>query len=120
MPYKYSCFIENKPEMREWLERLGYKPLSKKDDATTLITRAENGLYITKLGSPLFDNYIDCRNNPALFKALTAVRDDSDYMQWFTDGVAWWLFTHENAFEILGYKATLSELQERFKKGGEQ
>lgn len=72
---------------------------------------------------------------PPLFKALTAIRDDSDYMQWFKlinedvivldkDEDGFYLCEDKSIEEELAYnmlflefhKATLKELQERFKK----
>lgn len=73
---------------------------------------------------------INCLGNIPLFKAVTAMRDDSDYMQWFTDGIHWYLcesvrfqnsslFDKEYNTQIKDgtgyYKATIEELIEHFK-----
>ena len=72
-----------------------------------------------------FNDFIDCRGNSPLFKAISAMREDSDYMQWFTDGDSWNLCADDNYLRWCMenapfqhpdiHKATLTELQERFK-----
>ena len=63
---------------------------------------------------------INCIGNPQLFKAVSAMRDDSDYMQWFVsnDGSEFNLCTRMlNVYSgILCRKATIAELQEHFKR----
>lgn len=90
MKCKYSAYIENTPEMREWLESIGYNR-SGSLDGDTLCTVYDGG-YEAKnyiLGKTKFQVYlniikpINCLGNPSLFKAVTAVRDDSDMEQWF-------------------------------------
>ena len=65
---------------------------------------------------------IDCGENIALFLAIAALRDDSDYMQWFTDGEKW-IQDKRNDYEVIKYgpgnpinfrKATINELMEHF------
>lgn len=65
---------------------------------------------------------IDCGENIALFLAIAALRDDSDYMQWFTDGENWFQ-NKVNDYEVIKYgpgnpinfrKATINELIEHF------
>ena len=77
--------------------------------------------YSIPIGSIAFDYdiHIDCRNNPQLFRAVTAMRDDSDMWQYFTNGVKLILFDGDdfNEFYIkMNYyrKATLEELKEHF------
>ena len=88
-----KCFIrKNTPELINKLIDLGYvKALS--DEEYT-----ESEVYglivdqgdIVPLEHPLQEdeliftyNFIDCDDNEELFIALAALRDDSDYMQWF-------------------------------------
>lgn len=68
--------------------------------------------------------FIDCDENVNLFLALAALRDDSDYMQWFTDGKKWFQ-NKQNDIEVIRYgagnpinfhKATVEEIIEYFKK----
>ena len=94
MGFIQPCFIrKNTPELRKKLEELGYEANSYEcfwDD--------ENRYIITTIGSNGFAFYtlciknccilenkefIDCGDNEDLFLALAALRDDSDYMQWF-------------------------------------
>lgn len=35
---------------------------------------------------------VDCGYDENLFMALAALRDDSDYMQWFTNGIEWIIY----------------------------
>ena len=71
---------------------------------------------------------IDCGNNLLMFRALAALREDTDYMQWFTDGQEWVLCASERKpvpfFEFIGrnsinsydyHKATPAEIVEHFK-----
>lgn len=147
MKFKYSAFTENTPEMREWIESLGYRNFYNKYDGDTICTVFDRSYDCRnyKIGQTLFSVYlkmiepIDCRSNPQLFKALTSVRTDSDYMQWFTckvrDGKgndlpdSWVLCTQQtlvgfgwinNSPNTYGentpyHKATVQELQEHFK-----
>lgn len=117
MKFKYSAFIENTPEMREWLVKLGYKGYA--GDYEFII--ASDGHYSgTDLYMKVLYPCVNCYSNPDLFKAVTAIREDSDKWQYFTNGVKFILFDNNdfNEFYIkMNYyrKATLSELQEHFK-----
>ena len=85
------CFIrKNTPELRKKLEKLGYintssgraewfTPIEK---LKCLVTHPISGCYqeCTEYGHE-WD--FDCGTNEELFLALAALRDDSDYMQWF-------------------------------------
>lgn len=141
MKFKYSAFTENTPEMREWIESLGYRNFYNKYDGDTVCTVFDRSYDCRnyKIGQTLFSVYlkmiqpIGCRSNPQLFKAITAVREDSDYMQWFVitrhneakDEIVYeWRLCTTNKFDIdsVPYagiishqKATLTELQEHFK-----
>lgn len=124
MKFKYSAFIENTPEMREWLEKLGYKGYA--GDHEFII--ASDGHYSgTDLYMKVLYPCVNCYSNPSLFKAVTAVREDSDKWQLFTDGVKWTLCYEESILmwrdiynfpdKNLIHKATLTELKEHFNKG---
>lgn len=66
-----------------------------------------------------------CENKP-LIDAITALKDDSDYNQWFTDGRYWMICKYneisigfidaQNSAEWNGFphKATIEELIEKF------
>lgn len=61
---------------------------------------------------------IDCGENIYLFLAIAALRDDTNYKQWFTDGNIWEL-NNDNLpsryMQLNGHKATVEELIEHFK-----
>lgn len=78
------------------------------------------------------DGFIDCGTNEGLFLALSALRDDKDKDQWFTDGIHWEKYPlggfmsnemkikWESRYAELGkkhtpHKATVQELIEHFK-----
>lgn len=98
MAFIQPCFIrKNTPELRKRLEELGYKPfgsvkyewdtgwgLSTDNRLGEFESFDNNGLEnIIKCESPDYEDSIDCGTNDDLFLALAALRDDSDYMQWF-------------------------------------
>lgn len=136
MKFKYRAFIENTPEMREWLERLGYTPLRFSLNGKYLYARSctwankdhtwEEPYFETGNDIEEYSHYIDCRSNPDLFKAVTSIREDSDKWQLFTDGVKWTLCYEESILmwrdiynfpdKNLIHKATLTELKEHFNK----
>lgn len=131
--FTQSCFIrKNTSELRNKLEELGYK--------TSTICKGGNIATSSILGkySIISDwqlnstnphitwnngNRIDCGTNEELFLAIAALRDDSNYVQWFTDGEQW-LQNKQNDIEVIRYgacnlinfrKATVEELIEHFK-----
>lgn len=132
------CFIrKNTPELRKRLEELGYKPfgsvkyewdtgwgLSTDNRLGEFESFDNNGLEnIIKCESPDYEDSIDCGTNKELFLALAAMRDYSDYMQWFTDGEKWFQ-NKQNDIEVIRYgagnpinfhKATVEEIIEHFK-----
>lgn len=140
------CFIrKNTPELREKLEKLGYK-CSKIffEDFYSCIATAINDKCstYTTITYEMFntkDPYstwncagrIDCGTNEELFLAIAALRDDSDINQWFvTEEEMHWLnqdtwmpigsfiFSYvDNYTDIDGkvHKATVEELISHFK-----
>ena len=137
-----SCFIrKNTEELRKKLEGLGYNLLNSGD--TTLDAHNYDGkgshknieegrAIITSYGNLYGVIYnvdavtkkgrSDCGTNEELFLAIAALRDDSNYMQWFTDGNHWYQnkiadreierFGAGNPIEY--HKATVEELIEHF------
>ncbi|MBD8389648.1 hypothetical protein [Dysgonomonas sp. BGC7] len=132
MNFKYSCIGDNTPENREWLEKLGYKDELQLKHPTPIIVITSDELtqyaqfYTSSIEKvkEAYPDLIDCTGNDELFRAVTAMRDDSDYMQWFTDGVKWTLCYEENISKwrdiynfrdkSLIHKATLEELINHF------
>lgn len=84
----------------------------------------KNNVYLTSiLPDKDINKYTDCDTNEKLFLALAALRDDIDYMQWFTDGEKW-LQDKRNDIEVIRYgagnpikfhKATVEEIIKYFK-----
>ena len=105
----------NTPKLREKLEELGYRicVCAEFDDAVWLSNSVqtdsihgigyfgEDELCKTQEEAlSIYENTtldIDCGDNEELFFALAALRDDSDYMQWFCDhkGGNWTLCTEK-------------------------
>jgi len=138
---KYSAFIENTIEMREWLEGLGYEPfevetkLENPNHYRKILafvdeywyTLASDNVGVDSKTGKRMAHVLDCRSNPDLFKAITPMRNDSDIYQWFTDGLKWVISDIHNLNDLEDYfkeidfnylnthKATLDELLEHFK-----
>ena len=134
------CFIrKNTPELRKKLEELGvnydgfygienecivtaYGPYN---NTYHTLNHPPIGIsYHTRKYGPVKFKCLDCKTNENLFLALAALRDDSDYMQWFTDGEKWFQ-NKQNDIEVIRYgagnpinfhKATVEEIIEHFKK----
>ena len=120
------CFIrKNTPELIKKLEELGYnRHPSYGDNGQYLYLN--RGFYHTNVVgySEEIERMIDCGTNEELFLALAALRDDSNYMQWFTDGEKWFKFGGiiQNGFiidketHLLYHKASVEEIIEHFKE----
>lgn len=133
----HPCFIrKNTPELRRKLEDLEigihYTQEKYKEDNTGYIfcNRGTYSIYGPIGYTEELENAIDCGENETLFLAIAALRDDSDYMQWFTDGEQWILwdlpefdgvdscltFGMYREDEIPPHKALVEELIEHFKQ----
>lgn len=137
-----SCYIKkNTKELREKLKSLGYKlnhgkawgkylACFKTEDTNECKFVASPDYDLKNM--PNFTNSINCGENEDLFLAIAAIRDDSDYMQYFVcdedyitysmnehkkgefilfDGVK----AHINKAKPFWHKATVQELIEHFK-----
>ena len=94
MGFTTPCFIrKNTQELRKKLEELGYKPSRLIFDNEKLCLSTCLNKY-THITNEMFDSkdphttwncagIIDCGTNEELFLAIAALRDDSNYMQWF-------------------------------------
>lgn len=131
------CFIrKNTPELREKLDELGYVPVLTTLTEDSILT-FRSGFFSTHNLSnfPYPDklNGIDCGDNEDLFLAIAALRDDSDYMQWFTshepepndrsmflcksENVKDYIHNYMDGWDTEGMtKATVEELVEHFKE----
>jgi hypothetical protein len=92
MEFTQPCFIrKNTPELRKKLEELGYNRYPRwmadwNDDDPRYKYLVTDVLYYTypqEPSKPKRGEHINCGTNEELFLALAALRDDSDYMQWF-------------------------------------
>lgn len=123
MGFTTPCFIrKNTEELRKRLEELGYslcpcRSLGRK----CLAISAFHGQYMS-ISEELYDstnphvtyncaNRKDCGTNESLFFAISALRDNNNYMQWFTDGNADREVERFGAGDPIEYhKATVDEL----------
>lgn len=142
MGFTTLCFIrKNTEELRKKLEELGYNLLNSGD--TTLDAHNYDGkgshknieegrAIITSYGNLYGVIYnvdavtkkgrSDCGTNEELFLAIAALRNDNNYMQWFTNGNHWYQNKiNDREVERLGagdpieyHKATVEELIEHF------
>lgn len=129
MSFKYSAFIENSQEAREWLESIGYD-MRLCDNYNEYTCAGIDGVaFTTDSNYPSFrlflkEKAISCLDNFDLFKAITAMRDDSDLHQIFTDGIHWEVCPFPSApmgiwkdkYGMECHKASLDELINHFKK----
>lgn len=140
MGFTTPCFIrKNTPELRKKLAKLGYKYGYRADFRHDIMyVDAERDEFFPTFSSNITDDEIaiDCGTNEELFLAIAALRDDTNYMQWFvctsdykeSDGKEWKvgdfdLNTCPDDFDnILPHwrKATVNELIEHFKDKKEQ
>lgn len=128
MGFTTPCLIyKNTLELQGKLEILGYveHPTMMNVDISSQFLICNRGFFA---GIPLgykeeIDNAIDCETNENLFLAISALRDDTDKNQWFTDGYHWEICPDEvayinawiNKYESSPHKATVEELIEHFK-----
>lgn len=141
--FTQPCFIrKNTLEIREGLEDLGYysgDPINYECDAICTFVRDGKAEYLNfKIDEDFETNikddypFIDCGTNESKFLALAALRDDTDYMQYFICADYFvlcdrddWLDMysvlhcgHRYSIEELdnAHKATVEELIEHFKE----
>jgi len=134
MKFQHSAFIRrNTPELRKKLEDLGYGKIFKDDNNYPyLVTEPLDNAYCDRTQEQLksFPDAIDCGTNESLFLAIAAIREDSDYMQWFINDfdmtyqdnntgkwkeTKWFIWRSDNRC-LSGRKASPKELEEHFKE----
>lgn len=89
--FKYSAYIENTPEIRAWLDKIGYIPeddyRADEDYLYCYTNMSGESKYSSCMSSEIAfiadSEEIDCTGSPDLFRAVTAVRSGSDMYQWF-------------------------------------
>lgn len=123
-------------ELGNWMINIGRRVLFRKDGPCFLVAEANQGQaqWINLEGQQTREvfarDFIDCGTNIELFKALAAMNDENDYMQWFVIGKGdvrdWFarcdyhsIKNHPDytTFVLMGYsKATAKEIIEHFNK----
>lgn len=125
--FKHSSFIyKNTPELRQYLDTIGYKYGGKASKFEQPYLYCSLDKYFECNSFPArYHGIIDCAENVELFKAIAALRDDKPDYQWFVwddendecekfkqyiPGESWqdWWW-----FEV--HKATVNELLKYFK-----
>lgn len=131
MSFKYSVICDNTQENREWLKKLKDKTITWVSKDFELILSWENDIFFCD-NKDIPDclrgvSYINCIGNPQLFQAVSAIRKGTDINQLFVDEMLELLTGEINLImcerddkkylEVYTTlrKATLTELQERFK-----
>jgi hypothetical protein len=121
MKFTTPCFVcvedaEERRELIAWSENIGYCLESNYDDAHFIYTTRQTHVH-NDYECGYEETSVNCGTNIALFKALAAMNDENDYMQWFTSVACptMWLYTHKDTRETIGYKATAKEIIEHFK-----
>lgn len=86
--FTQHCFIrKNTIQLRQKLSSLGWTAnCFDQFKSEWLAANYNKFISVDKGFEKLFPDDIDCGTNEDLFLALAALRDDEDYMQWFTDG----------------------------------
>lgn len=88
MSFTYSAIGSNTPENREHLEKVGYKDISRYCSGKYIETTVSGGYSIFSNDLVLsISPKKDYTGNDPLFQAVTAMRDDSNYLQWFVTEV---------------------------------
>lgn len=122
MSFKYSVIGDNTIENREHLEKVGYNMSMFTMDKSLLLKTQTNGEYYETNKDDWSEAIVNCIGNPQLFQAVSAMRDDSDYMQLFysKETNKWYRCEQQEIgthFHVMNYhKATLSELQSHFQR----
>lgn len=127
--FTQECLLRNVGEakMNVMLEltKLGYSPMYMKFEnnvgGNNMVCEGQTWHCTDSDNKPYC---IDCGENIDLFLAIASLRDDNDYMQWFTDGEKW-IQNKQNDVEVIKYgagnsinfhKATVEELIKFYNK----
>lgn len=141
MSFQYSAIGDNTPENREHLKKIGYdiscpcvrfktsSLFTDKDGEVHTFQEEELGECLLEIKQCKCD-LINCIGNPQLFKAVSAMRDDSDKWQFFVHKDGSFVFCDQgelkhvidNEYMYQEYavsefhKATIDEIIKRFTK----
>ena len=132
--FTQKCFIrKNTPEIRKRLDEIGRAFIENGHGEWRIHVDKNEYLfcgdeqfcddriyyYIGRVCKPI--EGINCGTNDELFLAIAALQDDTDNMQWFTDGNGYWQqciggFKFPSLAKEKLHKATVQELIKHFKK----
>lgn len=130
--YLYSVILDkNTPELRKNFEDLGYSEMVgtglciNLDKGNCIITCAETGEYtaitrgaikFSSSGKVSLVKRIQCGVTEELALGIAALKGDTDFGQWFTNGEDWIKDNQKKGY----HKATINELQDKFPREGIQ
>lgn len=136
MAFLHSVIGDNTIENREHLEKVGYSQNYIYNEDGVLYTSKDTECFYVGLIENIKHECVNCIGNDPLFRAVTAMMDNSDKGQWFVWDVDIFtkdyddLILEKGSFELSdekdfigiyddypkeAHKATLSELQDNFK-----
>ena len=113
--FTQSCFIRNNNKrLMEKLIKIGYTECMTIGDLSCIVISNNNDCWngsFDLVSSDVIDNirfrkhHVDCGENEELFLAISALRDDSDYMQFFvTEANQAWVntgtYSSKGSFEL--------------------
>ena len=75
MSFKYSVIGDNTIENIEHLEKIGFEFVNESNNRTYILTSKDG---VAWFSNSIGWDHINCIGNPQLFKAVSAMRDDSD------------------------------------------
>lgn len=123
-------------KLDEWLENLGYEwAITTEIEETPIIqcyTLKGKAYRKHVTAGPTRGKFVDCGTNIDLFKALSAMNDENDREQWFTDGEDWAIFRsmpppesyrhwgNIEGFEFWGLPSNLSDMSKYRKATAEE
>lgn len=128
------CFIKkNTPKLRKYLKNLGYKQIESLGGDSIfcypdMMSFAES--YLQDFPQEALAGFTNCENSETIFKAIAALRDDSDYMEWFICDEPINIYNNKVLYigeifqvevdkfdkSIIAHKASVEELVIHFKK----
>lgn len=122
--FKHRCAtLINTNESRRMLHSFGYTPIDfieykitdEKDKDSYCKWLVTNSIYMTETDNvECYDIVYNCGMNKKLFYAITAINDNNDYKQWFTDGTEFIMSKSKTFYKDGFRKATPEELIEYF------
>lgn len=91
MGFTTPCFIrKNTPELQEKLKNIGYLSLDNGNDKRDGLVADRNGFMYSIFEKNVLGSTYNCETNEELFLAISALRDDTDQFQLFTNGNGDW------------------------------